>query len=510
MSLGYAHETAERAFLRAVIDEIDPGRGTTDITKFVPYAHDPVGFVTEVIGAEPARTRDADTLETLAESYQADFLESCARTDRVAWRAAHGVGKTTGDAWLIMWWLLTRPFSRAIVLAPAFQRQIGEFLWPEIRQWTRTSRTPLPLDIQTTRIGVIPYPAEWYALAVQSTDPTKVEGGHAKHLMVLGDEAKGLPSATINALQGTQTDVEGERLFVLTSVPGAAEGAFYDVFTELSEDWELHHTPAIASSRVRLQWVEDRKKDFREGSFDYVTRVEANFYKLVEGGLFDLELLEEMKATLLRVGTKVELDENGIPIVKPDATGKLPKDLIGGLDVAAGGREESVLTLRTDSNVWGQWVWTGDSRGPIANFLRPYKERLDYINEDKTGLGEYHYRHLQDLGFPVRPWNFGAEPVDPERFKNAASEGYFDLHERASEGRLRGLGSELKRLYAQLSSVKITYDSRGRAVLVDKRESAKEAKKKMAGPGWTSPDRGDSLMLAYASPQETEPELHVF
>jgi hypothetical protein len=67
--------------------------------RFAKYARDPVGFVRVELGATP-------------EPYQVAILEACVTDPRIAWRAAHGTGKTTTLAWVLCWWLLTRAFSR--------------------------------------------------------------------------------------------------------------------------------------------------------------------------------------------------------------------------------------------------------------------------------------------------------------------------------------------------------------------------------------------------------------
>ena len=107
--------------------------------RFSRYRDDPVGFVREQLGAWP-------------EPYQVEVLEACAGSPRVAWRAAHGTGKTAVLAWALLWWLLTRPFSKVIVLAPAFERQIGRYLLPEARKWARNAPEPLPVVIRANTV----------------------------------------------------------------------------------------------------------------------------------------------------------------------------------------------------------------------------------------------------------------------------------------------------------------------------------------------------------------------
>jgi hypothetical protein len=85
---------------------------------FGRYRDRPVTFCRDVLGADSA-TRRSD-----GSSYQFDVLNDVVRHPRVAVMSGHGVGKTAIDAWAALWWLLTRPMSRVLVLAPEYSRQI--------------------------------------------------------------------------------------------------------------------------------------------------------------------------------------------------------------------------------------------------------------------------------------------------------------------------------------------------------------------------------------------------
>ena len=258
--------------------------------QFGPYVDDPVGFVGEVLGAEP-------------QPYQIAILEAAADNPRIAWRAGHGLGKTTTLSWLLLWWLCTRPYSRVLVLAPAFERQVGRYLFPEVRKWARNAPEPLPVKVRANTVEVIGFERDWFAIGIQATDSSKVEGAHAENLLVLADEAKGLDAEVIAALHGTQTDLSGDRLYVLASVPGGPSGPFYDVFRKGSGLWNTFHTRASESSLVSRTWIEERALEWGEQSPLYLARVEGEFPDEAEGTLFRLADLEAA------VGREIEHDE---------------------------------------------------------------------------------------------------------------------------------------------------------------------------------------------------------
>lgn len=235
--------------LREQAEELEAPQDLED--RFGPYRDDPVGFVQEVLGAEP-------------EPYQRDVLTAAVEKPRIAWRAAHGVGKTATLSWVVLWFLLTRPFSRVLIVAPAFERQVGRYLLPEVRKWARRAPESLPVDVRANTVEVRGFGREWFATGVQASDPSKIEGAHAESVAILADE--------------------------LASVPGGPSGPFYD--SVRSDQWASFHTAASDSSLVSPTWIEERAEEWGEGSPLFTARVLGEFPEEDEGTLFPLSDLE--------------------------------------------------------------------------------------------------------------------------------------------------------------------------------------------------------------------------
>ena len=70
------------------------------------------------------------------EPWQSRALEAVGKHDRVSIRSGHGVGKTTFESWLILWFLLTRQNCKMPVAANS-QDQLRDTIWPEIAKWHR-------------------------------------------------------------------------------------------------------------------------------------------------------------------------------------------------------------------------------------------------------------------------------------------------------------------------------------------------------------------------------------
>src|SRR5262245_30123985 len=105
-------------------------------TAWMRSKNNPLLFVTDVLCAIP-------------EPWQAEALKAVGQHDRVSIRSGHGVGKTTFESWLILWFLLTHQNCKIPVAANS-QDQLRDTIWPEIAKWHRQLPEPLKamIDLQ--------------------------------------------------------------------------------------------------------------------------------------------------------------------------------------------------------------------------------------------------------------------------------------------------------------------------------------------------------------------------
>lgn len=458
-------------YVRDMRDDLKDLQVVEDITeKYVQYRDDPVGFVHDVLKVETVW------------DYQQDILNDSCTHDRVAWRAGHGVGKSTLLSWIVSWWLLTRPFSRVIILAPAFKRQVGKYLLPEVRKWLRNAKNngiDLPLIVKAETVEVIGHNKDWFALAVQASDPGKVEGGHNESLCVLADEAKALSAEVIEALHGTQTDVGGDRLYFMVSVPGPTSGPFYDTFRKGSGLWKLHHTSCVNSKQVSEQWVEERKKEWGENSPVYQARVLGEFPEDEEGQLLRLSDLE---AAQDRIIDKPDPEDPEAP--------HWEKRL--GVDVARFGTDKSAVAVwngpilerverRQGMNTMEVAAWVAS----LAN-----REKADAVYVDESGIGAGVVDRLDQMRLDCDLISFVASgtPHDTELYLNRRAEQYWTFREAVERGEIQ-LPLNDDQLIAELSAILYEYSARGKIKIEEKKET-----KKRVGH---SPDLADAAVIGY-------------
>jgi hypothetical protein len=109
---------------------------------------------------------------------------------------------------------------------------------------------------------------------------------------------------------------------------------------------------------------------------------------------------------------------------------------------------------------------------------------------DSVGIGFHIPTHLTDHGYEVYGFNAGGTPIDSEHFVNANAEAYWALRRALEHGAVTGLADE--ETHAQLAGFRYQHMPAGHIEI----ESKEDTKKR----GQQSPDRADSLVLAFTRP----------
>lgn len=445
--------------LREQAEELEAPQDLRD--RFDPYRDDPVGFVQEVLGAEPT-------------PYQREVLTAAVEEPRIAWRAAHGVGKTATLSWVVLWFLLTRPFSRVLIVAPAFERQVGRYLLPEVKKWARRAPETLPVDVRANTVEVRGFGREWFATGVQASDPSKIEGAHAESVAILADEAKGLPADVVAALHGSQTDRSGDRLYMLTSVPGGPSGPFYDACR--ADTWASFHTAASDSSLVSPTWIEERAEEWGEGSPLFTARVLGEFPEEDEGTLFPLADLEAA------VERSISWEGNEAPA------------LTFGVDPARHGNDRSALAVWRGPELVDLQTHQGLTTVEVASWIASEANRRSpaYIAIDEIGIGAGVLDRLEQLNPEgwVEGVNVGANAKHrTDLHRNRRAEIFWNLKQALERGEISL--PENDDLIAELSAFRFEYNASGKITL----ESKSETKKRVG----RSPDLADAVALGFAA-----------
>jgi len=240
--------------------------------------------------------------------YQQEIGDLLPVKKRVAVRGPHGLGKSFTGAWLVNWFATTRDMRGVdwkIITTASAWRHLEVYLWPEIHKWAGK------IDFEI--LGMKPYSPRselldlrlklrhGAATAVASNQPERIEGAHAVELLYLLDEAKIIPPATWDSIEGAFSNAGADTLdnayaFAM-STPGPPSGRFYDIHRRAPgyEDWHVRHVTlqeAIEGGRISRQWADQRKLQWGADSAIYHNRVLGEFHASDEESVIPLSWLE--------------------------------------------------------------------------------------------------------------------------------------------------------------------------------------------------------------------------
>jgi hypothetical protein len=394
-------------------------------------------------------------------------------------KASHDVSKSHTMSRLACWWIDVHPPGEAFVVTTApTTAQVEAILWRYIGGAHRTGNLP----------GRVTLDAKWYigqelvayGRKPADYDQAAFQGIHARYVLVIIDEAGGVPKSIFDAVDALATNVHAR--VVAVGNPDDP-GSHFATICKPGSGWAVKRisafdTPAytgeqvpeeLLSLLVSPEWVDERKKRWGVTSPIYTSKVLGEFPDISDDTLIMPEWIEAAQAPTI--------ERDGRPVVA--------------WDIARFGEDETVGMRRE-----GGWIRvcrahskadTMTTTGHIVKAQRDINAERG-LNDfpthvvDVVGVGAGVYDRLAELGVPAAAYNGGEAPYDKERFVNARAEDYWNLREifEAGEVDIDELDDVLA---AQLGSIKWTLDSRGRIKI--------ESKDDMRKRGLPSPDRAD-------------------
>ena len=98
------------------------------LSKLKEWRNYPLQFVKECLKVNPTEQQ----IQVLSGEH------SIAKHVRTSIRSGHGPGKSAVASWLILWFMVTRPFAKVVCTAPT-NRQLTDILLSELSKWLRSS-----------------------------------------------------------------------------------------------------------------------------------------------------------------------------------------------------------------------------------------------------------------------------------------------------------------------------------------------------------------------------------
>lgn len=457
------------SLLGRVADGLDP--------RPDPWASDPIGWIHEELHEETWSKQD-------------DILRSVVENKKTAVRSAHSTGKSHIAARVIAHWEETHPVDQTFIVTTApSTNQVRGILWRYLKAIKRKAGLPGYITdgevpewkVDGRLIGWGRKPAD---LKSPEEAATVFQGIHDKYLLVVVDEAGGIPNWLWNAIMSLATQPTNR---VLAIGNPDNPSSHFEKICRPDSDWNKIKISAFDSPNftgeavsqdlldalVGPSWVDEARRAWGEESPFYIAKVLAEFPQSSEDALIRMEWI--MNA-IQRDFSGTTIADFGRYILDPSSSGK---------DESAyarwrGGQFRIVKTKRGISDTMEQvgWMSRDHRQHPRARFV-----------VDADGLGKPIYDRARELGIPVAPFYAGRRAFKPKEFVNRRSEQWWALRELMEDG-LVDIDPKDEVLHAQLSNIRWTMDSTGRIRV--------ETKDEMAERGFPSPDRGDTLMMATA------------
>jgi hypothetical protein len=438
-----------------------------------PYVTDPVGFVRDKLGEH-------------LWSKQIAIAESVVANRRTAVKSCHDAGKSFIASRIAAWWVDSHPPGTALVVstAPTYQ-QVHSILWEEIRsaaQKAAARGTPLPGRVLQSDVWKLDDGRQvGFGRKPADTDIHGFQGHHRLYVLVILDEACGVPEQLWTAVEAITTNAECRILAI--GNPDDPNTEFGKV-CKPGSGWNIIRISAFDTPNFTDEWVpdglrpllldpdwvEDKRRRWGVASPRYTSKVEGDFPDIGEDVLITPAMILAAQQRTLEPG---------------------PWGILG-VDVARFGSDRTVIALRQGpvARVIGDYskLATTETSGHVVAAKREYS--ADEIRVDGVGVGGGVVDQLVEQGHEVLDMQSGAGAVDSEHYLNARAEWYWALRERFEQGDI-DIDPDDDDLAAQLGAIKYKYTSRGQVQI--------ESKDDMRKRKLPSPDRADALMLTAAA-----------
>lgn len=457
--------------------------GIDDPTAFVHQVRrDPIWFIDKVYGEKPATPKQEELLRAVAtDGITEIYVPSC-----------HSSGKTWACSRLVSWFLTCWPHDSIVLTTAPTWPQVENMIWREIAAAAGRAKVPLGGRLLTTKWDIGP---KWYAIGLATDQPVNIQGYHAKHLMVIIDEADGVEGGIWEAIDSLMAS--GNCLLVAIGNPldptsefkkkhDAALNRYGAKVIRISADDVL---PYSSKNKFLLQqaWVD--KKLVEWGGPDSPLAMGKIFAQWPDQGpdtLIPMRLLQRAK------GREVDRGARGL-----------------GVDVARYGRDRTVRTLFEGGMLLWQRVMSGVGVDVVAGAT--IADALAWhpavVAVDAVGVGGGVADLVRSrLGDEIMVMDFISnqkpDPTMEEIYVDQAAQWWHQFLKGLEAGKIGFMMNEpdqVDLLINELNRAKVDYDSRGKMKINKLGLPRGKSERGLTEEDLASksPDMADSAILAY-------------
>lgn len=403
---------------------------------------------------------------------------------RQAIASGRGIGKSALVSWVIDWFNTTRIGSSVIVSANT-ENQLRTVTWGELAKWTAmaihshwwemsaTKRTPAAwlteLVERDLKIGTRYWAAEGKLWSEEN--PDGYAGVHNMlGMMVIFDEASGIPDSIWNVAAGFFTENIPDRFWFAFSNGRRNSGYFFEAVKGSKRDfWEQDQIDARTVEGTDKAIYQQIIDEHGEDSDQARVEVYGEFPKEGDDQFIGPWVVDEAMK-------RPKYDDKTAPVVI-------------GVDPARGG-DKTVFVVRRGRDVVAIRYHDEDDVmlivGLVIDIIEEFSPVLTVIDEGGVGAGVYD--RLKEQRYKVRGVNFGSKAKRPMAHGNMRAQMWSEMKDWLKTASI----PNDRRLKNDLTGPKKKPDSSGVMYL--------EGKKDMKARGCASPDAADALAVTFAYP----------
>lgn len=456
-----------------------------------PYQGNPVGWIHHRAGEETW-------------SKQEEILESLVEHPKTGVWSAHSTGKSHIASRAIAWWADSHPVDDMFIVTSAPSApQVRGILWRYTKDVHRKAQLPgniTDAEIPEWKIDgrLIGWGRKPQNLTSEEQAKAVFQGIHAKFVLVVFDEADGIPKWLWDAALTLLTSPTNRLLAI--GNPDNPASHFASIRRDIENDVEVggdwnkitisaYDTPAYTGEEVSenmrdhlitRQWVDSVVREWGEDNALVSSKVNAEYPKVGN----------DILITPAMVAKCVEAYE----FLPGDAQGRYAAD------IARMGEDKCVVYRNRGGvmNFVAQWgkTDTATTTDKLCDILHPHHGGVPMIIDIGGGLGAGPFDTMRQAGYPVQQFDGSMKPLSDEaprndglRFTNRRAEQYWALREECDRGAI-GIDPNNLTLQAQLMNIKFQTTAAGR-IQIERKEDIK----KRAGDK-ASPDHADTVMMA--------------
>lgn len=436
---------------------------------------DPLGFVEAVWDWGYGRLEGFDGPDTWQKELLTDIgnqVLTAQEAVREAVTSGHGPGKTALVAWLIYWFISTRPHPQIVVTSNT-KSQLETKTWRELAKWHKMAINSHWFTWTATKFYYTEHPETWFAAAIPwSKERSEAFAGtHEQHVLVIFDEASLVDDSIWETTEGAMT--QPGAFWCVFGNPTRNTGRFAECFRKYRHRW---HTYQVDSRKAKManqiqiqQWIDDYGDDS-----DFVrVRVKGEFPRASSNQLIPVDVVDTAAAKKILF----------------DSIKHAP--LLLGVDVARFGDDQSVMIYRKGLQAFELKKYRGLDTMKLAGMvsLEIRDKEPDAVFIDEIGIGAGVVDRLTQLGFNhlLYPVNNAVQAINTKEYCNLRAESWCKMRDWLKTGSI----PDDRELKDDLIGVEYGFDAKNRIQL--------ENKEDMKSRGLASPDCADALAMTFAS-----------